>query len=368
MLPMTIWDLDTPSLVIDLDRMEANLDRVAAYAREHGLRLRPHTKTHKSPVVAKLQLERGAAGLTVAKVGEAEVLADAGAPTLLVAYPVWGDAKWARLIEVAKAVPVSVALDSEEAAAGLSRHAARAGMTLGVLAELDVGFQRCGLPPGDRFRALARAVAKLPGLRFEGLMFYPGHINPAESGGEAQLERLAADVDSALAGLGEDGLRAEVVSGGSTPTLHHSHRAPGVTEIRPGTYVFNDRTQVGMGACGWEDCAATILTTVVSRPRPDSAVIDGGSKSFSSDPVRPEGAGGFGSVIGMPGAEFVRMSEEHGVLDLSRHQGPPPAIGERLRIVPNHVCVAVNLHETAHGVRGESVETSWPVAGRGRLQ
>ena len=363
---MTIWELDTPALLIDLDRMEANLERAATYAAGHGLRLRPHTKTHKSPYLARRQVESGAEGLTVAKVSEAEVMAADGLERLLVAYPVWGDPKWSRLTEVAKTTSVTVALDSEDSASGLSRHATRAGLTIGILAEVDLGMRRCGFPPGQRFRDFTRAVDRMPGLRLEGLMFYPGHVNLAAPDGERQLELVAAGLDEVLDGFEQDGLSTAVISGGSTPTLFHSHRVPGMTEIRPGTYIFNDRSQVAMGACGWNNCAATIMTTVVSRPSTASAVIDGGSKTFTSDPVRPQESG-FGSIIGMPDARFEKMSEEHGVLDLGGHQGRPPQIGERLRIVPNHVCVTVNMHSTAHGIRGDQVEQSWPVKGRGKL-
>ena len=364
---MTIWELDTPALLIDLDRMEANLQRAATYAEGHGLDLRPHTKTHKSPYLGLRQVEHGAAGLTVAKVSEAEVMAADGLGNLLVAYPVWGESKWSRLTEVAKTTPLTVALDSEKPASGLSRHAVRAGLTIGILAEVDLGMRRCGFPPGQRFRNFTRAVDRMPGLQLEGLMFYPGHVNLAAPDGERQLELVAGGLNEALDGFRQDGLSTSVVSGGSTPTLFHSHRVPGMTEIRPGTYIFNDRSQVAMGACGWSDCAATIMTTVVSTPSPGSAVIDGGSKTFTSDPVRPQESG-FGCIVGMPGARFEKMSEEHGVLDLGGHQGRPPQIGERLRIVPNHVCVTVNMHSTAHGIRGEEVEQSWPVKGRGKLQ
>lgn len=364
---MTIWDLDTPALLVDLDRMEANLDRAAEYARENRLGLRPHTKTHKSTHVARMQLERGACGLTVAKVGEAEIMAGTGTPNLLVAYPVWGDAKWQRLVELAKQVPVTVALDNMATASGLAQHASRAGVGIGALAEVDLGMRRCGYPPGDEFRTFVRELSKVPALRFEGLMFYPGHVDPVAPDGDEQLDRLNSKLQDVLAGMEADGIPAQVVSGGSTPTLYDSEFIRGMTEIRPCTYVFNDRTQVAMGAGTWDDCAATILTTVVSTPRPHAAVIDGGSKTFTSDPVRPIGRG-FGRVQGQPEIEFERMSEEHGVLDLWEHTGPAVRVGDRLRIVPNHVCVAVNMHERVFGIRGERVETSWAVEARGKLQ
>ena len=365
---MDVRELDTPALLIDLDRVEANLDRAAAYVAQHGLNLRPHTKTHKSPLLGGMQLDRGATGLTVAKVGEAEVMAEDPVPNILIAYPVWGEAKWERLVEVARSVPVTVALDNTASAEGIRRHAKRAGVEIGILVEADLGMRRCGLPPGDALVALTRKLSDMPPLRLEGVMFYPGHVNPAAPDGAQALARLASDLDEVLTRFRSDGLPTEVVSGGSTPTLYHSHRVPGLTEIRPGTYVFNDRTQVAMGACDWDDCAATVATTVVSTPRPDAAVIDGGSKTFTSDSLRPLGEGGFGRVLEMPTARFHKMNEEHGMLDLSAHDGRPPRIGQRLRIIPNHVCVTVNMHEVAYGFRNETVERSWVVAGRGKLQ
>lgn len=364
---MTIWELDTPALLVDLDRLEANLDRAAEYAKANRLGLRPHTKTHKSTFVAQMQLDRGACGLTVAKVGEAEIMATIEPPNLLVAYPLWGDVKWKRLVEVAKGVRVTVALDNIESALGLSRHASRAGVEIGALAEVDLGMRRCGYPPGDEFRSFARNLSDVSSLRFEGLMFYPGHVDPVAPDGDEQLDRLNAELQEVLAGMEADGIPAQVVSGGSTPTLDFSEFIKGMTEIRPGTYVYHDRTQVAMGSGTWDDCAATVLTTVVSTPRPHTAVIDGGSKTFTSDPVRPCGTG-FGRVQDAPDIHFERMSEEHGVLDLRKHTGPAIRVGDRLRIVPNHVCVAVNMHERVIGIQGERVATSWPVAARGKLQ
>ncbi len=365
---MTLDELDTPALIIDLDRTESNLDRASRYADEHGLGMRPHTKTHKSPRLAQMQIDRGAHGITVAKVGEAEVMSAGEPPSILVAYPVWGDSKWARLVSLSKRVPLTVALDNADVASGLSRHAAKAGITIRVLAEVDVGMRRCGYPPGGTFQEFTRSLAKMHGLELDGLMFYPGHVQPSEPGGSHQLDQLAVDLDVALEGMRRDGLSTAVVSGGSTPTLYHSHRLTALTEIRPGTYVFNDRMQVALEACGWDDCAGTVLTTVVSRPNRNTAIIDSGSKTFTSDPLRPHGDGGFGRVLGLPRAHFGRMSEEHGMLDLRDHEGDGPRIGDRLRIIPNHICVTVNMHETAFGVRGESVECSWPVEGRGKLQ
>lgn len=365
---MTIWDLDTPSLLIDLDRMEANLDRAADYASKHGLCLRPHTKTHKSPLVAGMQLDRKAVGLTVAKVGEAEVMATDRVPSLLVAYPIWGDTKWERLIEVAKRVPVTVALDSRECAEGIHRYASRAGVEVGILLEADLGMERCGVPPSKHLVALGNAISNLSWLRLDGILFYPGHVSPAVEGSERKMLHLQRDVERLLQRFRRADLPTKIVSGGSTPTLYHSHRVRGMTEIRPGTYVFNDCMQVAAGSCTWHDCAATVMTTVVSVSEGGRAVVDGGSKTFTSDTIGADGDTTYGRVVGMPAARFHRMSEEHGMLDLTACPGPRPRIGQRMRIIPNHVCVTVNMHEMAHGIRGETVERSWPVAARGKIQ
>ncbi len=348
--------------------MEANLDRAAAYASKHGLHLRPHTKTHKSPVVAAMQLERGATGLTVAKVGEAQIMARDGVPSLLVAYPVWGDKKWARLARIAQDLPVTVALDSGEVAEGLSVHAQRAAVTFGVLVEADLGMHRCGLAPGRQLLQLARRVDALAGLHLGGVMFYPGHINLASANGAANMGKLRADLARVLSDFRAGGLCTDVVSGGSTPTLYQSHTVEGLTEIRPGTYVFNDRSQVAMGACQWGDCALWVLATVVSTTSRGWVVLDAGSKTLSSDPQRPDLDGCYGHLVGLPGARLHKMNEEHGIVDVSGCAGPMPRVGDRVRIVPNHVCTTVNMHETVHGFRGNTVETVWGVAGRGRVQ
>jgi D-serine deaminase-like pyridoxal phosphate-dependent protein len=364
---MRIAELDTPALLIDLDIMERNLARVAGYAREHGLRLRPHTKTHKIPALGRKQLESGAVGLTVAKVSEAEVMIGSGAPDLLVAYPILGERKLARLMAAARETRVSVALDSAFAAQGLSEAARGAGLTTGVLAEVDVGLGRVGVNPGSELIALIREIERLPGLRFDGIAFYPGHIKLLDEQGLEAIERLSELLRSLLEDLRRAGIEAPIVSGGSTPALFHSHRIAGLTEIRPGTYIFNDRNTVASGACGYADCAASILATVVSTARPGQIIIDGGSKTFSSDRLITAPDSGFGYLPEAPEAVFTRMNEEHGFIDVSR-SGRRFATGDRVQVIPNHICTAVNLHEAVYGVRGETVETVWTVAGRGKLQ
>jgi D-serine deaminase-like pyridoxal phosphate-dependent protein len=364
---MHVSEIETPALVVDLDIFERNLERVASYAREHRLRLRPHTKTHKSIRIARRQLELGAAGLTVAKVSEAEVMLGAEPADLLVAFPIVGVSKLQRLATVARRAHVTVALDSLCAARQLSEAAGAAGVEIGVLAEVDVGLGRVGVAPGEPLVGLARSIRMLPHLKLEGIAFYPGHIKELDEAGLRALDRLGELLRAILSDFRGAGIEIGIVSGGSTPTLFHSHTIEGLTEIRPGTYVFNDINTVRCGACALEDCAAAVLATVVSTARPGQMIIDGGSKTFSSDrPVSsPETT--FGHVVEAPGARFHKMNEEHGFVDVAG-AGRQFAIGDRVRVIPNHVCVAMNLHDQVYGVRGGRVEEIWKVDGRGKLQ
>ncbi|HUS06686.1 MAG TPA: alanine racemase [Bryobacteraceae bacterium] len=360
-----MMDLETPAIVVDLDVMERNLHRMAGYTREHGLRLRPHTKTHKIPEIARQQLDLGAAGLTVAKVGEAEVMLESSPADLLVEYPIVGAAKLGRLAAVAGQASVTVAVDSVAAADQLSAAARAAGVQFGVLAEADVGLGRVGVAPAD-VPAFARQLARMPNLVFHGISFFPGHISGVKEDDGRAMDVLSSVIEDMIAGLAKAGLTARVISGGNTPTAYHSHRLAGLNEIRPGTYVFNDRNTEVCGGCTIEDCAASVLVTVVSTAVPGRAIIDGGSKTFSSDPYQgPEPS--FGHVMEAPEARFERMNEEHGFLAIDR-AGRRFTVGERIRVIPNHVCPTVNLHDVVYGVRNDQVEQVWQVKGRGKLQ
>ncbi len=352
---MLIQDLDTPALLIDLDVMERNLHRVGAYAREHNLRLRPHTKTHKIPELGRRQLSSGAGGLTVAKTSEAEVMLRAHPPELLIAYPVIGQPKLDRLAPIARATEVTVALDSNEAAHQLSSM----GIPVSVLIEVDVGLHRAGVQPSEAV-AFAKQIARLSSLRFDGIAFYPGHIKSVD---EEALAKLSSVVSGLVGDLEAEGFPCRIVSGGSTPTLWHSHLIKGMNEMRPGTYIFNDRNTWLGGGCQLEDCAASILTTVVSTAVAGQIILDGGSKTFSSD--RCVAGEGFGFFPRAPEAILEKMNEEHGFVKTTTAQWK---IGDKVRTIPNHICVAVNLHERVYGVRGEKVEEVWEVEGRGKLQ
>lgn len=373
MLMMTIYELDTPALLIDLDRMERNLDRLADYSRAHRLRLRPHTKTHKLPELARMQMEKGAVGITVAKTGEAEVMSEGGLENILIAYPIVGAEKAARVAALARVRAVTVSLDSPEAAESLSTAAAKAGAGLDILVEIDTGFHRCGVPPAADSSGelpvvkLARQVASLPGLRFAGIMFYPGHVKvrPSEQG--PLLEAQNTILDETAQALDRAGLPCPIVSGGSTPSWANSHRMPQVTEIRPGTYIFNDRNTVYLGAASPDDCALTVLVTIVSTAVDRQLIVDGGSKTFSSDLHVAGREQGYGEVLGRPDLLLEAMTEEHG------HVAAPEGlrglrVGDRLRMVMNHACAATHLHERVYLHRGEEVVDCLRVAGRGKLR
>ena len=364
---MHVSEIDTPALVVDLDVMEQNICRVAEYCKGHGLRLRPHTKTHKSTRIGRRQVAAGAAGLTVAKVSEAEVMTGADAPGLLVAYPIIGQAKLTRLMEVARKTRVTVSLDSAFAARQLSDAARAAQVEVGVLAETDVGLGRVGVDPGEQLVRLAQSIEKLPHLKLEGITFYPGQIKDLEETGLRALAELNELLHGILAEFRAAGIETKVVSGGSTPTLFRSHEIEGLNEIRPGTYVFNDLNTIRSGGCTMSDCAAFLLTTVVSTARPGQMIVDGGSKTFSSDRLANSSEVTFGHVVEAPGARFTKMNEEHGYIDITRAEREF-AIGDRVQIIPNHICVAVNLHDQVYGIRGDQVEETWKVEARGKLQ
>jgi D-serine deaminase-like pyridoxal phosphate-dependent protein len=357
-------DLETPAAVVDLDRFERNLDRAAEYATRHGIALRPHTKTHKSAWIAAEQVRRGATGVTCATPREAEVMSTVS-DDILLAYPPVGKTKADRVAALPREARVIVALDSAEAIDEMERAAAAAARRVGVYVEIDMGMHRVGVPDAEAALTLARRVQRSKSLTYEGIAFYPGHIRDAVDAQDSALDRLNATIAATLEALRAGGAEPKSVSGGSTPTMWQTHRLHGVTEMRPGTYVYNDRTTAEIGACAWDDCAFTVLATVVSTAVAGQAVIDAGTKALGREPLRGAAGEGFGSLLEHPEVVVKGMSEEHGLLDLSR-TGWQPTVGERVRVIPNHVCIVVHLNDTMHGVRGARVERSWPVEARGR--
>jgi D-serine deaminase-like pyridoxal phosphate-dependent protein len=361
----SLADLETPIVVVDLDVLEANLRRMAERARETGVRLRPHAKTHKVPELGRLQLAAGAAGISLAKVGEAEVFVAAGFDDVFLAYPIVGSEKARRLLALSDRARIAVGADSIEGAASLGSVFHAAGRRLDVLLKVDCGYHRVGVAP-EKAAATARRLAELPGIALRGVFTHAGHAYLAPA--RAEVEAIARDEGTILAAAAEavraEGLAVAEVSVGSTPTARVAMSVPGVTECRPGNYAYHDASQVSLGTCAIADCAMTVLATVVSVPAADRAVLDCGSKTLSSDTLRPAGFG-HGWILGRK-SRLEKLSEEHGVVRVE--PGESFRIGERVRVLPNHACVVSNLHDRVILARGENVEGEWIVAARGRVR
>jgi len=337
-------EIPTPALVVDGGIARRNIERLAAYTVSRGIQLRPHTKTHKSQLIAQLQRAAGASGLTVAKVGEAEQMAEV-CDDILMAYPAVDPARCDRLARLALTKTVRVAIDSSYALEALAAAAERAGSTIGLLVELDVGMGRTGVASPDAALKLARLVAaRKSGVRLDGILCYPGQVWEPADLQEAPLSKIAALLQETIDLWAKDGLKASIVSGGSTPTAYQSHLVPTWTEVRPGTYVYNDMNTVRGGYCTLDDCAARIVCTVISNAVDGQVVIDGGTKTFTSDLCIPARDTGHGLIVEYPDAKITRLSEEHGQVDVTgcEHR---PKIGERVSVIPNHICPCVNLQD-----------------------
>ena len=335
---MDALDLDTPALYVDLDVLGRNIVRMQEQCRAWGVALRPHVKTHKIAEIAKLQLDAGAIGITVAKVGEAEVLPG---DDVLVAYPLL-KSKLPRVRALAKTRALKVAVDSAQVARDLQG--------IETLVEIDVGVGRCGAQSPEQAVAIAQACSN-----FQGIFYWPSWLD------EAGFRTACVKIDAVLDALSAAGFEAKIVSGGSTPGAAKTPLIPRTTEIRPGTYVFYDASSLAANLCVEADCALRVLTTVVSTAVPGQCVIDAGSKTFSSD--QTVGAGTFGYFIGHPWV-MRKLNEEHGYVEIDG----PARVGEKVWVVPSHVCATVNLHDDIwYGRRGR-VEGSWKVAARGKVR
>jgi D-serine deaminase-like pyridoxal phosphate-dependent protein len=362
---MNLYDLDTPALIVDLDRLERNIAQMAALARENNKRLRPHTKTHKTPEIARMQVQAGARGLTVAKLGEAEVMAGAGLDDLFIANQIVGAPKIARLMALLQRARVTVGVDSLACAVPLSEAGERAGLRVPVRMEVDTGLHRAGGRTVEEAVTLGIMLAGMPGLELDGIFTHEGHAYRGDAEERAAAcAAAAAMMRHIAAGLRASGVPIAEVSVGSTPGASFMAREEGVTEIRPGVYVFNDAVQTGMGV-EQDDCALTVLATVISRPEERIAILDAGTKALSGDRA-PEGSR-HGIVLEDPAVVFDWASEEHGHLDLT-HARLRPRVGDKLRVIPWHACACVNMHDTLYAVRGETVEAEWPIAARGKMR
>lgn len=368
--------IPTPAVVIDQARAQRNIKTMQAAADARGVRLRPHAKTHKSPLVAAWQLNAGAAGIACAKLGEAEVFARSGVTDIRLPYPL-NPSNAPRVVALLDGgVRLSFIIDHKAVARGWSEAMTRAGRSVDVLVKVDVGFHRCGIDPqrGDAADFVVD-VARMPGLTLRGLLSHAGQSYLAASDGE--IERIAHEEAETLrdlvASVRNRGVAIDEVSVGSTPTARFSLKEDGITELRPGNYVYFDRTQVGLGAATLDDCALTVLATVVSKPAADRLILDCGSKTLSSDAARGFGdTAGHGLVLSLDRPEpdrnllIERLSEEHAVVSV-RNGVSRLEPGNRVRVLPNHSCVVSNLVDQAWLVDGTTVLAELPIVARGRI-
>jgi D-serine deaminase-like pyridoxal phosphate-dependent protein len=350
-----VEDIETPAVTILLDRLEDNIARVQKEIARHGLGNRPHIKTHKIPAIAKMQMKAGAIGITCQKLGEVEVFADAGVTDdILLTYNIVGGAKTDHLMALAARVPrLTVVADNEVVLRGLSEAARHHGRDIRLLIECDTGMGRNGVQSPEAALDLARLAVNLPGIRFDGLMVYPN-----------TAPRTREFFARAIEIFRTEGIPLPVLSGGGTPALLKLADYPMMTEHRAGTYVYNDVMMVHSGAAQWENCAMQVRATVVSRPTPDRAIIDSGSKVLTSDKYYVEN---HGRVVEYPDAAITALSEEHAIVDLSR-SGERPKVGDVVNVIPNHCCVVSNIVDEVYAIRNGAVETAWPVAARGKVR
>jgi D-serine deaminase-like pyridoxal phosphate-dependent protein len=362
--------LDTPALLVDADRLERNITRWQQAADAAGVRLRPHIKTHKSVELAALQRAAGASGIAVAKTGEAEVFAAAGFDDIAIAYPVVGAQKWQRIARLARQARITLNIDSAAAVEGISAAARDEGATVHLQIDIDSGFGRCGVPATDTETqlALANLIASLPGVALDGVtthrgLFFPGadSMTRDEAGrGEGEIVVAAANR------LREAGHTVDEVTAGGSLSGAGVAATRGVTEVRAGTYVFNDLMQIALGAATHEDLALTVLATVVSITGETTATIDCGSKTFAGDSGVVGGTGlqlrGLAECVERD-VVVERMTEEHGLV---RSFDGPLAVGDRLTFVPVHACTCVNLSERLHVVRNDEILQTYAIDARGR--
>lgn len=362
----SINDIETPAVLVDLDVLEKNLKHTADLAKQAGVRLRPHCKTHKSVWLAKKQLEYGACGITVAKLSEAEVMIDGGITDILVAYPIIGEAKLARLEKLLDRASLIVSADSVAGAKGLSDLGVKLNQKIRIYVDVNSGLQRCGMEPGEETAELVKSIIDFPGIEIVGLMTHGG-FSYDYNDRESLLLAARREADALLVTqemLRKDGIDIQEISVGSTPTSKFIGEMPeGITEIRPGAYVYGDDQQLSIGIITEEECAMHILTTVVSAPRIGSVIVDAGLKTLCSDgcPYRE----GYGMNRDDHSIYIAELCEEHGIVKM-----PPEKklnVGDRIQILPNHCCATTNMHDELYGVRNGVVERMIKVDARGKV-
>ncbi len=359
-LPKT--ELDTPALLIDLDKMESNIRTMSNYFETVNAGLRPHVKTHKTPIIAHKQVAAGAIGVTCAKLGEAEAVIHAGIRDVLIANQIVGKQKIARLINLAKHSDIMVAVDNPQNVTDISEAARLKGVTLRMLIEVNTGMNRCGVEPGGPTLELARHVCRAPHVKFEGLMGYEGHTvaKPNYEEREAATRASIQLLIQAKSYLEKNGIRVSIMSGGGTGTFNITGSIPEITEIQAGSYIFMDATYRNVKGVGEQfQCALTLLATVVSRPGRQRVIVDAGLKVLTKEFGIPQ-------PIGFDGLQMTGLSEEHGKMMADETASLIP--GDKLEILPTHCCTTVNLHDRYYGIRDDIVEAVWDIVARGKAQ
>lgn len=370
--------LETPAILVDMDKLEANISAMARMTAEAGFKLRPHTKCHKTTYIAELQVRAGACGVSVSKLSEAGVYADARIRDVMIVHPFYGDHKLGALKDLMTRAEISCVVDSIKGAEGLSHVGLAIDKKIPVLLKIDTGLRRFGVRPGEPALKMARELSQIRGIELVGILAHEHAFRETSAEAIARLAFESASVMSRTANmLRKEGMQIDHVVTGATTTARalcrYASYLPDITEIHPGAYVFGDWMYMNRWAITEDACAATVLVTVVSTPTPDRACIDAGSKTLSADPLlfmatepgrlsrwRPR----FGSVKGRPDIKLVRLTEEAGILAVS-DRGKGVSIGDRLEILPNHISLAVNLHDLIYGVRNGLVEREIPVLCRG---
>ena len=360
-------ELDTPALLIDLDKMEANIQTMADFFTTVNAMLRPHVKTHKTPIISHKQIAAGAIGVTCAKLGEAEAVIHAGVRDVLIANQVVGSHKIARLINLARHSEIMVAVDNPQNVRDISAAAAAKGVTVRMLVEVNVGMNRCGVESGKPALELAKQIRQSPNLKFEGLMGYEGHTvaKPDLKEREANVREAMQHLIDAKHYLEKHGVEVSIMSGGGTGTFNITGSIPEMTEVQAGSYIFMDSTYRNVEGVGEQfDCSLSVLATVVSRPAPDRIIVDTGLKVLAKEFGIPQ-------PIGITGVEMTGLSEEHGTLKFVGQVSDtdvPLTPGDKIEILPTHCCTTVNLHDRYYGIRNGIVESVWDIAARGKSQ
>jgi len=351
-------EIDTPSVLIDTKIAKNNINKYQTYCTEKGLNLRPHIKTHKLPYFANLQVDAGAVGITCQKVSEAEAMLDGdlghSIKNILLSYNILGRSKLERLKRISERVKLSVVADNMECIEGLSKAFSNLNDELPILIEVDTGALRCGVVTPQEACDLALRVSELPGVSFAGLMTYPPKSNAALT-----MNNFFNEAKNLIE---LSGLEIQTISIGGSPQMWKAHEVPLATEYRVGTYIYNDKSLIVSGACRIEDCALTILSTVISTPTPNRAVIDAGSKVLTSDLM---GLKGHGLIVGYPDLTISQLSEEHGCITSSTPTSL--RVGQRIQVIPNHACVVSNMVDHVVFIEDDQVLTQQQVVARGKV-